>query len=472
MITLAEIITALTQRRPEIPIVPITEASIDSRAINKDGMFVAIPGENADGHNFVAQAFQRGASVALIEHDVDGNFNKLDLRSGDVDLSRVTIATPIALLVPNSVIALQQIARRWRRQHNPRVIGITGSVGKSTTKEMIAQVLSQRYKTLRNLGNLNNEIGLPMTLINLNADHECAVLEMGFYVPGEIALLCDIAQPQVGVITNIGTVHAERSGSQEVIAQGKAELVQALPKDGVAILNYDDARVRGMADKTQARVLFYGLDDRAELRADLIAGLGLDGIKFRVCYQRDVIDLHLPLIGTHSVYTALRAIAVGLIEGLTWDEIENGLTQKQNPLRMKTARFKSGALIIDDTYNSAPESAVAALNLLGDLNGRKIAVLGDMLELGQYEAQGHETVGARAAQVADALITFGTRAHMIASAARKNGMNTLAIVEYEDVNEVIDWLKKNLSEKDNVLIKGSRGLRMDRIIAVLETAGE
>ena len=240
---------------------------------------------------------------------------------------------PFCLRVENTLAALQQIARFWRRKLDLRVIGITGSVGKSTTKELIAEVLSQRYRTLKNPGNLNNEIGLPLTLLRLGPGYQRAVLEMGFYVPGEIALLCDIALPQVGVVTNIGTVHAERAGSQEAIARGKAELVQALPPapQGVAILNYDDPLVRQMAEQTPARVLFYGLDPAADLWADEIESLGLEGIRFRLHYRSEILHLRVPLIGHHSVQTVLRAAAVGLVEGLTWGEIVYGLQHRPDP---------------------------------------------------------------------------------------------------------------------------------------------
>jgi UDP-N-acetylmuramoyl-tripeptide--D-alanyl-D-alanine ligase len=294
---------------------------------------------------------------------------------------------------------------------------------------------------------------------------------MGFYVPGEIAFLCDIALPQVGVVTNIGTVHAERAGSQEAIARGKAELVQKLPPapEGIAILNFDDPFVRRMEEKTRARIFFYGLSAEADLWADHVEGLGLDGIRFRLHYQRETLHVHIPMIGRHSVETALRAAAVGLVEGLNWQEILHGLRQGNSQLRLVAVRSESGAIMLDDTYNASPESMLAALNLLSELEGqRKIAVLGDMLELGPYERQGHEMVGLRAAQVADILVTFGSRAHMYALAARRAGMKPGQVIEFEDNATVIDWLHKNLSEKDAVLLKGSHGLRMDRILAELE----
>jgi UDP-N-acetylmuramoyl-tripeptide--D-alanyl-D-alanine ligase len=294
---------------------------------------------------------------------------------------------------------------------------------------------------------------------------------MGFYVPGEIAQLCDIALPQVGVLTNIGTVHAERAGSQEVIARGKGELVEALPPapEGIAILNYDDPWIRPMKEQTKARVFYYGMTPEAALWADEVEGMGLEGIRFRLHYKKESLYLRVPMIGRHSVETALRAAAVGLAEHLTWDEIVHGLQESQAQLRLSAVRTESGALLIDDTYNAAPESSLAALNLLSEMQGRKIAVLGDMLELGQYERDGHMKVGIRAAQVADVLVTLGLRAHMIAEAARKAGMNKSFVFEFEEPDKIIAWLKKNLTSEDAVLVKGSHGLRMDQIVAALET---
>ena len=412
MLTLADALEALTNIRPDGNTPVITEAAIDSRQVIPGSMFVAIPGERVDGHDYFDEAFKRGASFALIQKDVDASFRTLDLRAGLKADSIPDLTSPLCLRVDNTVTALQQIARFWRRKLDMRVIGITGSVGKSTTKEMVAEVLSQRYRTLKSPGNLNNEIGLPLSILKLSPGYQRAVLEMGFYVPGEIAFLCDIAQPHVGVVTNIGTVHAERAGSQEAIFRGKSELVQALPEDGVAILNFDDPWVRKMEEKTRAQVFFYGLSPEADLWADNVEGQGLEGIRFRLHYQRETLHVRVPLIGRHSVHTALRAAAVGLVEGLTWQEIFDGLNQGHTQLRLVAVRSKTGALILDDTYNASPESMLAALNLLDELDGRKIAVLGDMLELGHYERQGHEMVGLRAAQVANTLAHLGfSRAH-------------------------------------------------------------
>ncbi len=470
MLTLADALEALTGVRLQAE-TAITEGAIDSRQVVRGALFVALPGERLDGHDYLDEAFRRGAVAALIQRDVDPSLHTIDLRRGLQANANPDLSTPVCLRVDDSLAALQKIARLWRRKLQVRVIGITGSVGKSTTKEVVAQVLSQRYRTLRNPGNLNNEIGLPLTILRLSPEHERAVLEMGFYVPGEIALLCEIALPDVGVITNIGVVHAERAGTQEAIARGKSELVQSLPPapEGIAILNFDDPLVRKMEEVSKARVFFYGLSAEADLWADEVQGLGLDGIRFRLHFQREMLHVHVPMIGRHSVETALRATAVGLVEGLTWQEILQGLQQGQTQLRLVAVRSHAGALLLDDTYNASPESMLAALNLLSELEGqRKIAVLGDMLELGQYELNGHNIVGLRAAQVADMLITLGTRAHLYAEAARRAGMKSSRILEFEDDSAVVDWLNKNLVRTDAALLKGSHGMHMDRIVSALE----
>jgi UDP-N-acetylmuramoyl-tripeptide--D-alanyl-D-alanine ligase len=373
-------------------------------------------------------------------------------------------------VVFDTMAALWALAAGVRSQWTGTVIGITGSVGKSSTKEMVAEVLGMRYRTLKSPGNLNNEIGLPLSILRLGSGYERAVLEMGFYVPGEIAFLCDIAQPSIGIVTNIGTVHAERAGSQEAIFIGKSELVQSLPPapPGTAILNFDDPWVRKMEEKTHARIFFYGLSPEADLWADEIQGLGLEGIRFRLHYQSEILHAHVPLIGRHSVHTALRAAATGLIEGLNWQEIFEGLHQGHTQLRLVAVRSQTGALLLDDTYNASPESMLAAINLLDELDGRKVAVLGDMLELGPYEKQGHEMVGLRAARVADVLLTLGPRARMIAETARKSGLSRSNVHEFEELDPIVAWLEINLSSDDTVLIKGSHGLRMDRIVAALE----
>lgn len=471
MLTLKLVIEAITGVQLQGYDREIHGAAIDSRQVTPDSMFIALPGERVDGHDYVQEAFSRGASIALTDKVIEAECLTLNLtkpwsNSDSLEAS----AEPICLMVEDGLEAMQQIARFWRRKLDLRVIGITGSVGKSTTKELAAEVIGQRYKSLKSPGNLNNEIGLPLTILQLNEDHERAVLEMGFYVPGEIDFLCDLALPHVGVVTNIGTVHAERAGSIEAIATGKAELVEALPPgpEGVAILNFDDPKVRQMAEKTKAQVFFYGLNPGADLWADNVEGLGLDGVRFRLHYRHERLHLRVPLIGRHSVHTALRAAAIGLVEGLTWQEIIDGLQSGKAQLRLVAVRARNGALLLDDTYNASPESTLAALNLLDDLDGRKVAVLGDMLELGQYEQQGHTLVGARAAEVADELVTVGQRASTIAASAALGGLPRSKITEFETSSQAVDYLHENLSPQDIVLVKGSRGMQMEIIVSSLE----
>ncbi len=472
MITLGVVLEVLTGKTTHWADQIITDVGIDSRTLIPGSMFIALQGETVDGHDFVSHAFENGASFAFIDKSVDPQIRVIDCRPGsDPDLDQ-EVEVPFCLLVEDSLEALQRVAGEWRKRLDLRVIAITGSVGKSTTKELTTTVLKQRYRTLKNSGNLNNEIGLPMTLWRLSEGHQRAVLEMGFYVPGEIEFLCGLAQPSVGVLTTIGTVHAERAGSRDEIARGKSELVQALPPDpdGVAILNYDDELVRAMAEKTTARVFYYGLSPEADLWADEVEGLGLDGIKFRLNYQDERIYLKVPLIGRHSVHTVLRAAAVGLLEGLSWDEIGRGLRSEHMQLRLVAVRSACGALILDDTYNASPKSMLADLNLLEEMDGRKVAVLGDMLELGRYEHQGHVKVGIRAAEVADVLVTVGGRAEIIARAAAENRLEQKRIHSFSESSEVIDFLNEFLLENDVVLVKGSRGMRMDKIVTALEAA--
>lgn len=448
----------------------ITDAAIDSRLVIPGGLFVALSGEKVDGHDFVDQAFSRGAVAALVERDLGSKFSLLDLRGPISDEQVAAIEVPVCLQVSNALEGLQQIARDWRNTLTLRVIGVTGSIGKSTTKELVADVLNRRYRTIKNPGNLNNEIGLPLSLLRLTETHERAVLEMGFYVPGEIALLCEIAKPHIGVITNISEVHLGRAGSMEAIIQGKGELVESLPSapDGVAVLNYDDPLVRSMAERTQATVFYYGLSSEADLWASNIQGLGLDGVRFVLNYRDQTIYVRVPMLGRHSVHTALRAAAVGLVEDLSWEEIVSGLQSSQSQLRLVAVQGPKGALLLDDTYNAAPPSVLAALNLLAELDGRRVAVLGDMLELGEYEERGHRMVGARAAEVVDELVTVGERAKWIANEALRAGLMEAQVVILKDSNAAVDYLKDCVGEKDVVLVKGSRSMRMDQVVAELE----
>jgi len=464
MLTLGDILHALTGYQPAGNEPVVASFVVDSREAGPGSVFVAFAGEKVDGHAFVADAFGRGAIAALVERAPDGDWLVVDARDGAAPLPA---RLPVVILVNSTLHALQAIARAWRARFDVRVIGITGSVGKTSTKELTAAVLSRRYRTLKSPGNQNNEIGVPLTLLNLRPEHERAVIEMGMYAQGEIDTLCDLARPSVGVVTMIGPVHLERLGSMEAIVAAKRELVVALPEDGTAVLNKDDERVMSMAAYTQARVFTYGLDPSADLWADSIETMGLDGLRFTLHHRRERLTVRVPLLGRHNVHTALRAVAVGLIEGVRWDEIIAGLNASAAQLRLVVSDGPRDSLIIDDTYNSSPDSALAALNLLADLNGRRIAVLGDMLELGQAERQGHRVVGRRAADVADILITVGTRARTIGAEALALGRPADQVLMVDDAPAAVPLLEELIAAGDVILVKGSLGMRMDRIVTAL-----
>jgi UDP-N-acetylmuramoyl-tripeptide--D-alanyl-D-alanine ligase len=470
-LALADVVEALTGVRPKGLDQPISRTVIDSRQAEPGALFVAFAGERQDGHEYVADAFSRGAVAAIVERPVKTSVLTMDLADPSRTLPSAW-SLPMVIKTHSSLWALQQVAAFWRQRHDVRVIGITGSVGKTTTKELVAAVLSRRYETLKSEASYNNEIGLPLTLMKLTDKHERVVLEMGMYDVGEIADLARIAQPQVGVVTIVAPVHLERAGSIERIVQAKTELVKALPPapEGVAILNYDDERVRGMARATQARVFYYGLSPEADLWADEIEGLGLDGIRFQLHHGDESMFVRVPLLGRHSVHTALRAAAVGWGEGMNWQEVIEGLRGPSAQLRLVAVPGPHGSTILDDTYNASPASTIAALNLLDELDGRKIAVLGDMLELGDYEEEGHQKVGMRALEVADMLITVGPRGRIIGEAALRWGMSSEQVHIFEENAEAIALLEEVMMGDDVVLVKGSRAMKMEEIVSALVRA--
>ncbi|MGC9521911.1 MAG: UDP-N-acetylmuramoyl-tripeptide--D-alanyl-D-alanine ligase [Anaerolineae bacterium] len=453
----------------EAPVDPI----IDSREAEPGSIFFAFEGERVDGHDFVADAFERGAVAAVVERGVTlaQRVDTLDMTGPQLPTEPVT--PPLLIRVPDVLTALQGAARWWRRQRDVRVLGITGSVGKTTTKEMVAQVLSKRYHVTHSQESYNNEIGLPLTLLRLTAECERVVLEMGMYVRGDICFLTSIAQPDVGIVTNVAPVHAERAGTIDEIALGKRELVEALPAapDGVAVLNYDDERVRAMAAHTQARPFFYGVSAEASAGADLwadeIESLGLEGVRAVMHHLGEAHEVRTPLLGRHSIYPMLRAAAAGLVEGLGWAEIREALATPGESLRLVPVAGPEGSLILDDTYNSSPPSAHAALALLEELEGRKLAVLGDMLELGTYEREGHLEVGCRAAEIVSELIVVGELGKMIAEGAKRCGLAAERIREAPDSEAAVDVVRSLIREGDVILIKGSRGVQMEHIVEAL-----
>lgn len=503
---------ALTGRTPPLSLAakPVAKAVLDSRDVSIGDLFVALPGRNADGHDYIEAALKNQAAAIICEargraaaelHNaviVDCT-NAADAPAGlSSDLSAVAATDPLVFVVDDSEQALQTAGSFQRlHRHRPdlRVIGITGSVGKSTTKELTAAVMRQRFETLHSLGNLNNEQGLPLTLLGLGPEHERAVLEMGMYARGEISDLCRWARPHVGVVTNVMRVHLERLGSIENIMLAKSELVRSLPSaddGGVAILNWDDEYVRQMVDMTQARIFKYGLTPDAHLWADEIESAGMEGIRFRFHYNPDGVEqsgagfgfrrakiesihLRVPLLGRHSVHTALRAAAVGLVEGLSWEEIIAGMQRSDRQLRLVVVAGINGSTIIDDTYNASPASTIAALNLLADLsptqNGRRVAVLGDMLELGPYTDQGHKRVARRAAGVVDELVTVGKLGRLLGEEAAEVGLTTQRVQIFDTKESALAYLQEAIRTGDLVLVKGSQAVGMDDIAAEITVTG-
>jgi len=351
---------------------------------------------------------------------------------------------------------------------------VTGSLGKSTTKELIAQVLGIRYRTLKNEGNQNNELGIPMTLLRLRPEHEYAVIEIGMYARGEIARFSSWVRPQIGVITMIAPVHLERLGSLDNIAMAKAELVLALPpaaEGGVVVLNDDDARVRGMAAMTRARVVTAGLTSRADFWIEDIETRGLDGIMVRLREKGITASYtaRVPLLGAHSANTALRAAAVGRVAGLSWGEIVEGLGQPGGAIRLQVIEGPHGSIIIDDTYNASPESTLAALNVLQEVGDPpRVAVLADMLELADLEEAAHREVGCRAALVAQLIVCVGERARWIAEEARACGAAPESVVHVATKSEAIRVVRERVTQKSTILVKGSRGMEMEDVVAGLQ----
>ncbi len=475
-LTLNDMARILAGCDPFAEAVPVANVVIDSRQAVDGSVFVALPGEQTDGHLYVQDAFARGATAALVQRVLQAHPPRSSsslrgeergaLKILDVSQPETPVSLPVCILVDDVLAALQRLAARWRKEFDVRVVGVTGSIGKSTTKEAIAAVLAQRYRVLKSEGSFNNEIGLPLTLLELTNEHQYAVLEMGSYGPGEITQLTGMAHPQIGVVTNVGPVHLERMGTVERIAEAKSELPAALSADGVAVLNGDDARVRAMAGQTKASAFFYGLSPTCDLWADRVESLGLRGLRAQFHYRGEMATVETPLVGAHSVYTALSAAAVGLVAGLTWHEIAAGLGAARRIRLIEQPGF-SGSTLIDDTYNSSPDSALAALDLLSSLPGRKIAVLGAMFELGSYELEGHQRVGARVREVAALLVAVGQLGGLIADGALAGGMPAGQIVRVADNERAIAELKALIRPGDVVLIKGSRGVKMEQIIRAL-----
>ncbi|MBI5651702.1 MAG: UDP-N-acetylmuramoyl-tripeptide--D-alanyl-D-alanine ligase [Chloroflexi bacterium] len=477
MLTLADVLEAVLNVRPaRAEQIAISDVVVDSRQARAGSLFIALKGESLDGHDFIRDAFARGAAVVIAEPRVVGL--GLGPRVHLFDSTQVGAAglqpgakprVPAIVIADSSLDALHHLATFWRKKFSHcKTIGVTGSVGKSSTKEMIAAVLRQRFRTLKSEGNLNSETGLPLMIFRMNETHERAVLEMAMYARGEIRALCAIARPSIGVVTNIGPSHLERLGTLERIAQAKAELIESLPRDGVAILNGDDARVLAMRAQTRARVMSYGTRPDFDMWADAIESRGLDGIAFTLHHGIEKIPVRVPMLGKHVVHNALAAAAVGIAEEIGWDDIVRGLQDESAQLRLVAIPDENGATILDDTYNASPASSLSALDLLASLRGRKLAVLGDMRELGAMEKPGHQIVGERVAQVADILIAVGARGKWIGDAARDAGMMAEKIFFAAENADAIAIVRELARAGDVILVKGSRGVAMEEIVSAIK----
>jgi UDP-N-acetylmuramoyl-tripeptide--D-alanyl-D-alanine ligase len=431
---------------------PIRGAAVDSRLVTPGELFVALPGERTDGHAHLPQAVARGAAAVLVTRPpVD------PAALGDVTVVRVA----------DGQAALGAVAAGWRRRFTPLVVGITGSIAKTSTKEAVAAVLAATRPTLRTEGNMNNEIGLPLTLLRLGPEHEAAVLEMGMYVGGEIAELAAMARPSIGVLTAVQPVHLSRIGSLEAVEQAKGELLEALPADGAAILNEDDPIVARMEGRSAARVTRYGFADSADVRAEQVTSQGLEGMQFRLKTPAGERSVAIPALGRLSVHNALAAAAVGLAAGIDLDTIARALAGGwAAPHRAELVRLR-GATIVDDSYNASPGSVLAALDLLAGLPGRRVAVLGTMLELGEGHEAGHLSVGEAAGRTVELLVVVGPEAEGIVEGAQEAGLDAARIHHVPDVDTALDVLRPRLRDGDAVLVKASRGIGLDRLVDAL-----
>lgn len=433
----------------------IRGVQIDSRLDVTDKLFVAIRTATGDGNQYVGDAFRRGAAAALSQQS--------------------TWEWPFArqVIVEDSVEALGRLGEFLRRRStHTQVIGITGSNGKTTTKEMAASVLQQRFRVLKGMGNQNNHIGVPLNLLHLQAGHEVAVLEFGMSARGEIRQLCEIADPEIGVLTNISAVHLQFLKSTDEVARAKGELLDYLGERGWLIYNADDEAVCTLAAGFGGRRIAFGIEAEAAVRATSIHGKGRNGMAVTLEVKGKQLEVHLPLIGRHNLYNALAAAAVGVVLGLSLREIRTGLrAMAAVPMRMEISCYR-GCLLINDAYNANPRSMEVAIDTLGTLGagaGCSYLVLGDMLELGEQQEEYHRCIGAKVAAVSvDALITVGDLAKVVAEEACRCGMSPDRVWSFGSHEEAGRFLAGQLQRGDRVLVKGSRGSGMERVLTILK----
>lgn len=427
----------------------ITGIATDSRKLQSGNMFVALRGENFDGHDYAETAVKNGAAIVLSHQKLSHNIPYL--------------------LVEDTQIALHRLAKYYKSKFKIPFIAVTGSSGKTTTKDMIASILSEKYNVLKTDGNFNNAIGLPLTLFKLEKSHEICVLEMGMNSLGEIEVLADIVRPDVGVITNIGTAHIEKLKNRESILKAKAEIFTYFDSGNTAVINGDNDMLKKLHDKPY-KIIRYGMDSHNDLRAINIVEKGEAGISFDVIYERKASNYQVHMPGIHNVYNALSAISIALMYGLTKNEIDEGLKNfKPSKMRMEVFNGIMNTKIINDAYNANPDSMQAAINVLASMEalGRKVCILGDMFELGEFSKEGHRLVGKFAAENnVEVIIAVGKMSGEIIKGAKMFGANIM-LYSFDCITEVIVNLKDIIKYNDIILIKGSRGMYMENIVESL-----
>lgn len=431
---------------------------IDSRQAGPDTMFIAIIGENTDGHKYIKSAYDLGCRTFMVSQELD-ILDQLDGSS--------------IVCVDNTELAMGQLAKYYKNKFDIPVVGITGSVGKTTTRDMVYAVVSNKFRTLKNEKNLNNQFGVPLTIFNLDSSYECAVIEMGMSGFGEIDYLADIVRPDIAVISNIGTSHIEHLGSQEGIFKAKMEISDYFSEDSCLIVNGDDeylSKLRAEKDAISYSLCSFGKDWKNTIVLKSIENLD-NKTNFVVKIEDKEEEFSIPTVGEHNVYNAMSAILVGLRLGMNIDEIRQGLMNfvatgdRQNIIN--TGKY----LVINDVYNASPDSMIASLKVL-DLNKdrRKVAILGDCLEMGDYEEEGHRRVGLQSVRRSDVIITQGKAARFIGIEAQEHGFDLSNIYHFDTKEELIEDLKNILEDQDAILVKASRGMAFEDIVNYLKEA--
>ena len=431
----------------------VSSVVIDSRKVQKDSLFIAIKGTRVDGDSFIPQVMEDGAVCAVSEQDL-----------GDVSYPYIK--------VDSCEQALKDIAEHYRRSLDIKVVGISGSVGKTSTKEMIASVLSEKYNVLKTEGNFNNEIGLPLTVFRLREEHEIAVLEMGISNFGEMTRLAKVARPDICVITNIGVAHIENLGSRDGILKAKTEMFDYMNPEGTIILNGDDDKLRGFVPQNGIAPVYFGLDPSCPYHAGATRSMGLRGTTAEFLTPAEQFEAHISIPGDHMVYNALAGIAAGTALGMTSEEIRRGI-EKLVPIAGRNNLIETEHYtIIDDCYNANPASMKASIAVLSDADTRTVAVLGDMFELGEDGPQMHYDTGKYAADCGiDVLVCIGGLSAEIARGARENlDGSQMEIHEYSTKDEFFKDAGRILQEKDTILVKASHGMEFSKIVAELQKA--